>query len=63
MHFHYIKGTFTLKATYVAGFANLEVSLFLLCLVKDNINVEQYEKNIKTSFYYCRALYFHQSKN
>ena len=32
MHFHYIKGTFTLKATYLAGFANLKVR-FLFCYV------------------------------
>ena len=45
MHFHYDKATFTLKATYLGGFANLKVSsLFLLCLVKDKIDVEQYEK-------------------
>ena len=63
MYFHYIKDTFILKATYLGGFANLKVSLlFLLFLVKDKINIEQYEKNIKSSCYYCRALYFHQSK-
>ena len=64
MHFHYIKATFTLKATYLDVFANLKVSsLFLLCLVKDKIDVQQYEKIIKINCHYCRALYFHESKN
>lgn len=64
MHFHYDKATFTLKATYLGGFANLKVSsLFLLCLVKDKIDVEQYEKIITINCHYCRALYFHESKD
>ena len=58
MHFGCNKGLFTLKAQ------NLNMNLlFLLCQVKDKIDIERYEKIIKTNCYNYRALYFHESKN
>ena len=37
--------------------------LFLLCQVKDKIDIERYEKIIKTNCYNYRALHFHESIN
>ena len=64
MRFDFNKSTLTLKAPNLGGFQNLNMSsLFLLGLVKDEIDIERYERIIKTNCYNYWALHFHESKN